>query len=137
VLAGLSLGGHWALRAAADRDVRGVAAVSTAFSMRPHHRRVPSHIWIGLRLALGATSHAETIELASALDLAEHLPRIAAPVVLAHGDRDSVVPHREMDEIAARLDAPVTRVLYRGEGHIVTGRIADVAGRILSLVHAV
>ena len=97
---------------------------------------MPSHIWIGLRLALGATSHAETIELASGLDLSEHLPRITSPVLLAHGDRDSVVPHREMDEIAARLDAPVTRILYRGEGHIVTGRIADVSGRILGLVHA-
>ncbi len=134
VLAGLSLGGHWALRTAADRDVRGVAAISTAYSMRPHHHRMPSHLWIGLRLALGAASHAETFDLAAQLDLAEHLPRITAPVLLAHGDHDPVVPHGEMVEIAARLNGPVTRILYRGEGHIVTGRIADVAGRILSLV---
>jgi pimeloyl-ACP methyl ester carboxylesterase len=133
VLAGLSLGGHFALRAAAERDVRGVAAVSTPFSMIPHHRRVPSHLWIGLRLMFGGASHDETTAIAAGLALDEHLPRVAAPALLAYGTRDAVVPLGEMDEIARRLGGPVRRVVYQGEGHTAPGAIADVAGRILEL----
>jgi dienelactone hydrolase len=134
VIAGLSLGGHWALRAAAERQVAGVAAISTAFSMHPHVRRVPSHVWIGLRLGFAVASHAEAFAWAARLDLTDHLPRVTAPVVLCYGDRDALVPVGEMDTIAERLPGEVRRHLYRGEGHIVTGQIADVAGRVLGLV---
>jgi dipeptidyl aminopeptidase/acylaminoacyl peptidase len=64
-------------------------------------------------------------ELLAALSPMTALDRLTAPVLLAHGDRDTNVPVLESvqahQELTA-LGAPAELLLLRGEGHTVVGR---------------
>ena len=47
----------------------------------------------------------------------EWLRGFARPVLVMHGDRDSIIPYRLGEELFARLDAPKTFVTLRGADH--------------------
>lgn len=64
------------------------------------------------------------------------LDRVTAPLLLAHGDRDTNVPVAESvqahQELTARGNAPCELLLLPGEGHTVVGRdhLVELSGRV-------
>lgn len=64
------------------------------------------------------------------------LGEIAAPALVAHSVRDTLVPLASAEEIASRLAGPVERFYVDGSGHAITadakrGEIADASSAFL------
>ena len=74
-------------------------------------------------------------EMLAAISPMSALDRVTAPLLLAHGDRDTNVPVAESvqahQELAAR-GAPCELLLLPGEGHTVVGRdhLVELSGRV-------
>jgi dipeptidyl aminopeptidase/acylaminoacyl peptidase len=67
--------------------------------------------------------------LLAALSPMTALDRVAAPVLLAHGDRDTNVPVGESVQAERALRArglPCELVLFEGEGHTIVGHASVV-----------
>ena len=74
-------------------------------------------------------------EMLAAISPMTALDRVTAPVLLAHGDRDTNVPVAESvqaHQALTALGAPAELLLLRGEGHTVVGRDAllELTGRV-------
>lgn len=104
VLYGESLGSGVAVQVAAERPVAGVVLDAPYTSIVDIAERVypllPAR-WL-------MTDRYETLR---------HLPRVAAPVLVIHGEQDQVVPVEMGRRVAAAVRGPSSLVTFPGAGH--------------------
>lgn len=101
---GQSLGTGPAVHVAANREVAGVILVSPFRSMLSlAAEKMP---WIPMRLLLASPFRSD-------LDI----PRVTAPILIFHGDQDTLVPIVHGRALAALAKAPVEFEVVRGAGH--------------------
>jgi 2,6-dihydroxypseudooxynicotine hydrolase len=114
---GRSLGGHFALRAAA-----GVAGLRCCLAWSPlgtyrDWDRYPEAIRWGFRYAANTADLAQARKVVqAALNLDDALPRIEIPTYVTHGERDAIVPKDEQDAMRA-LSPPSVRHDSFAEGN--------------------
>ena len=117
-LAGVSLGGYYAPRAAAyEKRIRAAAAISGPFNFgacwdsmpRPTRETVAHHT--------GAATLEEAHAKASELDLSDAAPRIDQPLLVIGGRLDRLIPWQQSERIAK--NAPnATWVLFDEGNHV-------------------
>ena len=140
-LVGLSMGGAIALHLAATERPDAVVVMATPIRLRPVLRRlaravrpvlpyVPVVVRVGPRGsdALPYRVSYARIPLSAAQDLAsllertrELLPQVQAPLLVAQGRRDFVIPRESADEIAGGVGSRVRRLVWLPRSrHVVT-----------------
>ena len=65
-------------------------------------------------------------EVATSLDLYEHIPAYTGPVLILHGDKDPIVP-LSYSEKARDVYENAELIVYSGQGHGFTGTSRDEA----------
>jgi 2,6-dihydroxypseudooxynicotine hydrolase len=115
---GRSLGGHYALRAAANvAGLRCSVAWSPLGTCR-EWESYPEAIRWGFQYAAGAEDLAQAREIViAALDIDAILPRIAIPTFVTHGRRDAIVPPDQQEVMRALLPASVRYDEFAGGNH--------------------
>jgi alpha-beta hydrolase superfamily lysophospholipase len=120
---GQSLGTAPAIHVAANRPVAGVVLVSPFRSMLSLVRSKLPYFPISALL---------TSPFRSDLDM----PRIAAPMLVFHGDLDQLVPISSAGELVALTKAPVTFDTTEGAGHAAGLFDNDMIDRIYRFISA-
>lgn len=113
---GVSLGGYYAVRAAAhETRLRAAVGLAGPYTF--------GDLWDGLpgllRAAFRARSHSDSDDVAREralqLTLAD-VDRVLCPTLIVHGRRDTIIPYSEGERIAAGVDG-VTLVTYDDGNH--------------------
>lgn len=99
---GESLGGVVSIRLATERECAGVAVVATFPSLRAVAR---AHYGL-----LGAA-------VGQRFDATHRLPRLSAPLLVAHGDQDEIVPFELGERLFAAAPGPKSFLRVRGAMH--------------------
>ena len=107
-LLGRSLGGHYALRAAAaDRRV-AAAVVFGGFHDVTHWDEMPPLTREGFRQATGAATEEEARRRLAHMTLEGVLGYVQCPVLVVHGKRDAIIPWHQAARIAEEIPAGAT-----------------------------
>jgi len=129
---GMSLGGHCAIRMAAhDARIKAVAAVSPPFSVDVYWKVTLA----GMRRELAALYGIQESEMEKVIDritLANDLPKLACPLLVAGGGQDHITPGTEAWRIfeAARCEREI--VFYPRGGHDCFNMMSDLRPRIVA-----
>jgi len=107
-LLGRSLGGHYAMRAAAADARIAAAVVFGGFHDLTHWEEIPPLTREGFRQATGAATEEEARRLLASVNLEGILGYITCPVLVVHGKRDAIIPWQQAVRIAEELPAGAT-----------------------------
>src|SRR5690606_2789464 len=100
-LYGQSLGGHYAVRAAAiEHRIKAVVASAGPYAVATHWDRLPPMTRKGYQHRTGARNPQEAQEAVRKLDLSGFAERVVCPLLVLHGTADEVVPFAEGERIA-------------------------------------
>jgi 2,6-dihydroxypseudooxynicotine hydrolase len=110
-LLGRSLGGHYALRAAAAEPRVAAAVVFGGFHDLSHWETMPPMTREGFRQALGAATEQEARRRLAWANLEGVLGFVHCPVLVVHGKRDAIIPWYQAERIATELPAGATFLL--------------------------
>ena len=103
IACGWSMGGAVAIDLAAREPVAGLFTINTFTSGRAFGR--------------AAVSPLVALVPLNPFDSIAKLPRVRCPILIVHGARDTLIPLRMADELAAVAKAKVTRVTLDNSGH--------------------
>ena len=133
VLFGVSLGGMKALRmAAGEPRITSVVSVSAPFDSKAYFDHLNPLIKNELAFYLGYPSPRLVKKLAFAASLEETVKRVTAPVFLASGSDDTIIPWRDGPRILDGLPwRPENRLFIYDAGHICLDCIDDVVTDVL------
>ncbi|MDR5694002.1 MAG: alpha/beta hydrolase [Armatimonadota bacterium] len=117
-LVGRSLGGYYALRAAAfDGRVRAVAESSGPFDFGACWETLPLLSRSAFRYRSRSSSEEDARIYAKEFTLRGVAHRIACPVLIVHGKQDRVIPWAQAVAIAEGVGGPKELVLFEEGGH--------------------
>ena len=101
-LAGVSLGGYYAARAAAfESRVRAVVVIGGPYDVAECWHRFPPMTRAKVRYHLGCTTESEAVERLRAFNLREAAPALERPLFIVFGKRDQLIPYRQAERLAA------------------------------------
>ena len=107
-LLGRSLGGHYAIRAAAADARVAAAVVFGGFHDLAHWDAIPPLTREGFRQATGAATEEEARGRLASANLEGVLGFVRCPVLVVHGKRDAIIPWYQAERIATELPAGAT-----------------------------
>jgi pimeloyl-ACP methyl ester carboxylesterase len=117
-VAGVSLGGYYAPRAAAyERRIRAAVGVSGPFNFGDCWESMPQPTRETVAHHTGASSLEEARLKAAELDLADGAPRIEQPLLVVTGKLDRLIPWQQSERIA-RAAPNAQWVLYEDGNHV-------------------
>lgn len=117
-LVGRSLGGYYALRAAAFAPrIRAVVDVSGPFDLGECWEGLPSLSRNAFRFRSHRSGEEEARAYASQFTLRGIAHQITCPVLIVHGKRDGVIPWAQAVAIAESVGGPKDLVLFEEGGH--------------------
>ena len=120
---GVSLGGHYVVRAAAFEE-RIKAAVSLSGPVRfvTEWDVIPPISRLAFQVRSHSASEEEAREVAARLDLTGVLGKVRCPLYVIAGDRDRLIPPEAAAEIAAGVGGPVVLDVVRDGNHVVNNK---------------
>jgi 2,6-dihydroxypseudooxynicotine hydrolase len=131
---GMSLGGYMAIRMAShDRRIRAVAAVSPPFSAEIYWKVTLA----GLRRELAALYNLDELEMGKAVDritLADILPDLKCPLMVAGGGQDHITPGTEAWRIFEDARCQRELIFYPKGAHDCFNVLADLRPRMVSWI---
>jgi len=131
---GMSLGGYMAIRMASyDSRIRAVAAVSPPFSAEIYWKVTLA----GLRRELAALYNLDEAEMGKAVDritLADILPDLSCPLIVAGGGQDHITPGTEAWKIFEEARCERELIFYPKGAHDCFNVLADLRPRMVSWV---
>ncbi len=107
-LLGRSLGGHYAMRAAAADARIAAAVVFGGFHDLAHWDAIPPLTREGFRQATGAATGEEARRRLVYATLEGCLGYVRCPVLVVHGKRDAIIPWQQAERIAVEIPAGAT-----------------------------
>ncbi|HXF56541.1 MAG TPA: alpha/beta fold hydrolase [Actinomycetota bacterium] len=121
-VAGVSLGGYYAPRAAAfEPRIVAAAAIGGPYNFGECWPRLPSLTREAFRYHSGAVDEAEAEKRAFELDLRDALPRVRQPLLVVFGKLDRLIPWQHAERVAA--EAPNAELVMYPEGNHVCNNI--------------
>ena len=134
VFFGMSLGGYLAIRMAShDPRVKAVAAISPPYSAGIYWNVTLA----SMRRELAALYDIDEREIGAAIDritLADMLPRLRRPLLVAGGGRDMITPGSEAWRIFEGARCERELVYYPGGAHDCFNVLADLRPRVVSWI---
>jgi pimeloyl-ACP methyl ester carboxylesterase len=117
-VAGVSLGGYYAPRAAAyEKRIHAVAGISGPFNFGDCWETMPRPTRETVAHHTGASSLEEAREKAAELDLSDAAPRIDQPMLVVTGKLDRLIPWQQSERIA-KAAPNATWVLFEDGNHV-------------------
>ena len=117
-VAGVSLGGYYAPRAAAyEKRIRAAAGISGPFNFGDCWGSLPQPTRETIAHHTGASSVDEARAKAAELDLADAAPRIDQPLLVITGKLDRLIPWQQSERIA-KAAPNATWVLFEEGNHV-------------------
>jgi pimeloyl-ACP methyl ester carboxylesterase len=117
-VAGVSLGGYYAPRAAAyEKRIEAAVGISGPFNFGDCWETMPGPTREAVAHHTGASTLAEAQAKAAELDLADAAPLIDQPLLLITGKLDRLIPWQQTEKIA-RAAPNATWVLYEEGNHV-------------------
>jgi pimeloyl-ACP methyl ester carboxylesterase len=117
-VAGVSLGGYYAPRAAAyEKRIRAAAGISGPFNFGDCWDTLPQPTRETVAHHTGASSLEEARDKAAELDLADAAPRIEQPLLVITGKLDRLIPWQQSEKIA-KAAPNATWVLFEEGNHV-------------------
>jgi 2,6-dihydroxypseudooxynicotine hydrolase len=117
-VAGVSLGGYYAPRAAAyEKRIRAAAGISGPFNFGDCWDSLPQPTRETIAHHTGASSVDQAREKAAELDLADGAPRIDQPLLVITGKLDRLIPWQQSERIA-KAAPNATWVLFEDGNHV-------------------
>lgn len=116
---GVSFGGHYGIRGLAR--VPGIAAavaINPFFRLADHWDALPVHSREGFTVRSGAADEAAARRRAAELTLEDVAEEVRKPLLLIHGDRDTLFPTAGVRRIAEAARGPVDLVVYPEGNHV-------------------
>ena len=121
-LFGVSLGGYYAARAAAyEPRLQAVVALAGPYRLDLGWDELPPQTRATFQARSGAKTADEARAKAAELTLEEAAARIATPLLIVGGGRDTIIPAHHQQRLASRLPA-AELVIYPDGSHGVTNR---------------
>jgi len=137
IVGGLSAGGTMALDVALQRDVAALLLYAAVLRVRQRGAYLAPYVWRFIRRwpsppsdmvepneALRCYDPAPVRAMSELLTgisrVRPYLGEIAAPALIAHSVRDTLVPLESAEEIASRVSGPVEKLYLDGCGHAIT-----------------
>ena len=121
-IVGVSLGGYYALRAAAfEPRLRAAAAIGGPYDFGECWPGLPSITRETFIHHSGAKNEDEAQEKASQLNLREVAPRVEQPMLVVFGKLDRLIPWQQANRLAA--EAPNARLVMYEDGNHVCNNI--------------
>ena len=121
-LAGVSLGGYYAPRAAAfEPRVRAVVAIGGPYDVAECWHRFPPMTRSKVVYHLGCFTESEAVERLRPFNLREAAPALERPLLIVFGKQDQLIPYGQAERLAA--EAPDAQLLMFETGnHCCTNR---------------
>jgi 2,6-dihydroxypseudooxynicotine hydrolase len=107
-LLGRSLGGYYAMRAAAAEPRLAAAVVFGGFHDLHHWEEIPPLTREGFRQATGAATEEEARQRLANVNLEGCLGYVRCPVLVVHGKRDAIIPWQQAARIAEEVPTGAT-----------------------------
>lgn len=121
-VAGVSLGGYYAPRAAAfEPRIRAAVSIAGPYNWGECWPQLPSLSREAFRHHAGAADEAEAEKYAHRLDLQDVLPKLEQPLLVASGKADRLIPWQHAERMAA--EAPNAELAMYPEGNHVCNNI--------------
>jgi pimeloyl-ACP methyl ester carboxylesterase len=121
-VAGVSLGGYYAPRAAAfEPRIKAVVTVGGPYSFGECWDGAPSLTRETFRYHAGARSDTAAKKKAALLDLRDVLPKVRQPFLVVFGKLDRLIPWQQAERVAA--EAPNARLVMYPDGNHVCNNI--------------
>lgn len=118
-LMGVSLGGHYAPRAAAfEPRLRAVIGNCGAYDFSAHFERLPKLTRETFTARSRSANEAETIEKLRAFSLSGVLEKITCPLLIIMGRLDRLVPAAEAERMAAEASAVSELWMFEDGNHV-------------------
>ena len=92
--------------------------------------------WVGLTIGAGDANVTVLIGIACPVNKYDYSAVIAAgkPTFLVHGERDELIPHKEIRKFYAQLAEPKELVVIDGADHLFDGKVSEVGEAIEDLL---
>jgi dienelactone hydrolase len=120
---GVSLGGYYAVRAAAFvPGVRAAVDLAGVYAMAPHWDERPPMTRATFARRSGAADEAEGRERAKAMTLEGTTQHVRCPLLIVHGTQDTIVPFSDAQRIHAEV-ATSELAAFEGSNHGCTDRV--------------
>lgn len=120
---GVSLGGHYVVRAAAfERRIRGCISLSGAYDVSESWDGRPSISRLAYQVRMHAGSLEETTAGIRAFNLAGVAEQVTCPLYVVGGTSDRLVPASAAQRIAADASGPTILNLVEGGNHVVNNK---------------
>ncbi len=118
-LAGVSLGGYYAVRAMAfESRVKAAVEIGGPWDWSECWSQLPALTRNAFQYHSGARNEMEAIALASNLNLDAAAQRIKQPLLVIHGKLDRLVPWQHAQRIADRVGANAELALFENGNHV-------------------
>jgi dipeptidyl aminopeptidase/acylaminoacyl peptidase len=123
-LAGISLGGYYAPRAAAfDKRVKACLALGGPYDWAECWDGLPSLTKEAFRVRSKSATLEEARRKAATLTLKGVADRITCPIYIMNGSEDRIVPAKDTERLAREVKGPVTLQIIEGGNHIANNRV--------------
>jgi 2,6-dihydroxypseudooxynicotine hydrolase len=119
-LYGVSLGGHYVVRAAAfEPRIAACVSVSGSFRVADNWSRRPPMSRAAYRIRAHLASDEATAEFVEQLDLTGVADRVSCPLYVVAGTADRLTPHVDGIRIAEAAGGPTVLDVVEGGNHVV------------------
>jgi 2,6-dihydroxypseudooxynicotine hydrolase len=123
-LAGISLGGYYAPRAAAfDKRVKACLALGGPYDWAECWDGLPALTREAFRVRSKSATLEEARRKAATLTLKGVADRITCPIYIMNGSEDRIVPAKDTERLAREVKGPVTLQIIEGGNHIANNRV--------------
>lgn len=120
---GVSLGGYYAPRSAAhDKRIKACIALSGPYDWGEAWDRLPGLTREAFRVRSHSASVDDARKVAATLSLKDCARNIACPIFIVTGKRDTVVPWKDAERLAADVKGPCTLLTVEDGNHVVNNR---------------
>jgi len=117
---GVSLGGHYVVRAAAfEPRVRACASISGSYRVLDSWAGRPRANRMAYQARAHLSTEAETEAFLESYDLAGVAERVTCPLYVVAGTKDRLTPSSAGERIAAEAQGPVVLEIVEGGNHVV------------------
>ena len=122
-MAGISLGGYYAPRAAAfDQRIKACIALGGPYDWADCWDALPDLTREAFRVRSKCESLDDALEHASTLTLRDVAQRITCPIYIMNGRLDRIVPAADAERLAREVSGPKTLNLIEDGNHIANNR---------------
>lgn len=116
---GVSFGGHYGIRGLARVPaIAAAVAINPFYCLADHWDALPAHSREGFTVRSGTADEAAARRRAADLTLAGVAEEVRKPLLLIHGDRDTLFPTAGVRRIAGEAGGPVDLVVYPEGNHV-------------------